>query len=187
MNGDALDGLRAEMRHGFAEFAATQEAMRREFAQFAVTQEEMRREFAELASTQEEMRRGLAATQEEMRRGFAEFAATQEEMRRDLEQVRHDLASTQAEMRSGFTEMRSRFDRVETQGRRQGVLLEATRADVRGIAEGHTVLVAQLERYREENTTAHAETRALVRTAYRDLDRRVSRLEGRPDGQSSPP
>ena len=148
MNEDDREGLRAEMRRGFAE---------------------------------------VAATQEEMRLEFAEFAATQQEMRRGLEQVRHDLATTQDEMRRGFAETHARLDRVETEARHQGVLLEATRDDVRGIAEGHTLLAEQLERHREENTAAHVETRGLVRAAYRDLDRRVSRLEDRPDGQPPPP
>jgi hypothetical protein len=64
------------------------------------------------------------------------------------------------------------------------VLLEATRDDVRRIAEGHALLADQLERHRHENDAAHVETRTLVRAAYPDLDRRVTGLEGRPDGQS---
>jgi hypothetical protein len=166
------EGLREEMLGAFAEV----------YRHMLATQDEMRGGFAEA-------NRNLVAVRDEIRLGLAgvnqALAATQDEMRQGFVGAQANLAATQGEMRQGFAETRERLDRVEGETRRQGVLLEATRDDVRAIAEGHVTLFEQIERYRQENNAAHAETRALIHLGDRDLDRRVRRLEGRP-GERSP-
>ena len=124
---------------------------------------------------------------------------------RDLT-VNEELEAFRTEMRRGFTEMRERLDRVDgrldrvdgrldtmdgrldrmdgrlgrvdERVRLDGVLLEAIRDDVRQLAEAHVLLDQRVERYREENEAAHGEILTLLRTSYRDLERRVTGLEG---------
>ena len=68
-------------------------------------------------------------------------------------------------------------DRFEAAKRYFGVLAERLGGDIRGLAEGHMMLDAKLERFRVEHDVAHREIVALIRTAYAALDRRVTRLE----------
>lgn len=144
--------------------------------------DELRRGFAEM---REEMRRGLAETRAEWRSALAEAG---EEWRSALAETREHLhgalAETREELHRGFAETRERLDRVEEQVRRNGVLIEATREDVKSLAEAHVVLDERVERYRRENDAAHRDTQGLVRLTYRDLRRRVRRLESRPRGEN---
>ena len=54
------------------------------------------------------------------------------------------------------------------------------------LAEAHALLDQRVERYREDNDGAHREILTLLRTSYRDPDRRVTRLESDP-GEAAPP
>ena len=79
-------------------------------------------------------------------------------------------------------------DRFEAAKRYFGVLAERLGADIRGLAEGHMMLDAKLERFRVEHDVAHREIVALIRTAYAALDRRVTRLETRGErGEAAEP
>lgn len=88
------------------------------------------------------------------------------------------------EMRRGFSAVTRRLDMVNERVRHGGVLLEALRDDIRQLAEAHVLLDGRVERYRQENDAAHHEILALLRTSYRDLDRRVSRFEA-PGGEGA--
>ncbi|HEY7651144.1 MAG TPA: hypothetical protein VID04_19260 [Methylomirabilota bacterium] len=68
--------------------------------------------------------------------------------------------------------------------RHGGVLLEALRNDVRQLAETQLLADERFERDRQENEAAHREILALLRTSYRDLDRRGGRLEA-PGGEGT--
>jgi len=79
-------------------------------------------------------------------------------------------------------------DRFEAAKRYFGVLAERLGGDIRGLAEGHMMLDAKLERFRVEHDVAHREIVALIRTAYAALDRRVTRLETRGErGEAAEP
>ncbi len=142
--------LRDEMRQGFSE-------MRQEFA---TVREEMRQEFSAVRG---EMRQGLA----EMRQGLAE-------MRQDVAELRLSVATLTR--RVDLLEERVRF--LDERVRANGVLLEALRDDIRQIAEAHVMLSRNVEQYRAESD-AQRTILSLLQTSYRDLDRRVTRLEER--------
>lgn len=113
------------------------------------------------------MNEGSETLQEEMRRGFAG--------------IHLRLDSLDDRVRIVDDRVQGLDDRVQSLDERvryDGVLLEALRDDIRQLAEAHLLLDGRVERYRQENDAAHHEILALLRTSYRDLDRRVSRLEG---------
>lgn len=102
-----------------------------------------------------------------------------EDLARVLEQYR-------AEMRQHAHEIRQHVE--ETLGRQVadtrmdlGTLIEGLRDEVHAIAEGHVGLNRQLQELRQENEAAHREILTTIRLTYRDLDRRVTRFESRPE------
>lgn len=89
-----------------------------------------------------------------------------------------------------FETMDRRFDatdqRLDHTRTELGALVEGLRDEVRQIAEGHALLDRKLDRFRDENETAHREILGLLRSSYRDLDHRVSRLESRIPDEGGP-
>jgi hypothetical protein len=79
---------------------------------------------------------------------------------------------------SGLASLTRRVDVLEDRVRANGVLLEAIRDDVRQIAEAHVLLVQRVAEYRSESDAQRA-ILSLLQTSYRDLDRRLTRLEER--------
>jgi chromosome segregation ATPase len=146
--------LRDEMRQGFSE-------MRQEGA---AVRAEMRQGLAELGG---EMGQGLAELRGEMGRGFAEVHQRIAEIRVEVGELRRDLAT-----------LTRRVDVLEDRVRANGVLLEGLRDDLRQIAEAHVMLVQRVDEYRRESD-AQRTILSLLQTSYRDLDRRVTRLEER--------
>jgi chromosome segregation ATPase len=69
-----------------------------------------------------------------------------------------------------------RLEVLEQRVTANGVLLEALRDEVHQLAEAHTLLAAQVERQNRRQDVTN-EQLALLRAFYRDLDRRVTRLE----------
>jgi len=82
-----------------------------------------------------------------------------------------------------FDAMDQRLDRTRTEF---GALVERLRDEVHQIAEGHALLDRKLDRFRDENETAHREILGLLRGSHRDLDHRVSRLESRLPDEGGP-
>jgi chromosome segregation ATPase len=181
MNEDLII-LRDEMRQGFAD-------MRHEMAQF-------RQEMGQgLADVREEMGQGLADVRQEMGQGFADvrqemgqgFADVREEMGQGFARVDQRLVQLDQDvidLRQGLATLTRRVDFLEDRVRANGVLLEAIRDDVRQIAEAHVLLAQRVTEYRSENDAQRA-ILSLLQTSYRDLDRRVTRLEERA-GETEP-
>jgi len=136
--------------------------------ELAAFQTEVRDAFAE-------MREGFAALRAEMRDGFAavDRRFTAVEGRFTAVDGRFDAVDER------FTAVDRRVDSLDERVRHNGVMLESVRDDVRQLAEAHLLLDQRIERYRRENDDAHQEILVLLRTSYRDMDRRVGRLEER--------
>lgn len=150
------------------ELAAFQTEVRGAFA-------EMRQEFAALRT---EMRDGFAAIDRQFAAVDRQFAAVDRRFTAvDGRFTAVDGGFTAVNGR--FTEVDRRFDSLDERVRHNGVMLESVRDDVRQLAEAHLLLDQRVERYRRESDDAHQEILALLRTSYRDLDRRVGRLEER--------
>ena len=142
--------LRDEMRQGFAD-------MRQEMAEL---RQEMGQGFVEA-------RNEMAVVREEMGQGFARVDQRLGQLDQDVTNLRQSLMT-----------LTRRVDFLEDRVRANGVLLEAIRHDVRQIAEAHGLLVQRVAEYRSESD-AQRTILSLLQTSYRDLDRRVSRLEER--------
>ncbi len=105
-----------------------------------------------------------------MRQGFARVDERLEQLTQDVAQLHQDVAT-----------LGLRVDALEERIRENGILLEALRDDVRLIAEGHVLLNQRIDNYRSEADTQRAII-ALLQTSYRDLDRRLTRLEEQAGG-----
>jgi chromosome segregation ATPase len=124
----------------------------------------------ELTGLRDEMRQGFA----EMRQGFARVDERLERVDERLEQLTQDVTQLHRDVAT----LGLRVDALERRVRDNGILLEALRDDVRLIAEGHVLLNQRVDNYRSEADTQRAII-ALLQTSYRDLDRRLTRLEER--------
>lgn len=86
-----------------------------------------------------------------------------------------------------FDTMDRRFDatdrkideKFEEAKRESGVVAEGLREEIRAVADGHLVLDRRLQEHCKQSDAAHGEIISLVKLSYRDLDRRVKRLERR--------
>lgn len=98
------------------------------------------------------------------------------------EQQRADLEAFRQEVSTSFGQVDKRFKGLEEDVRQSHVLIEDVRGEVRLVAEGVANVDEKLERFREDQTKEHAETRALLKASYSDLDQRVTRLGKRAAG-----
>jgi chromosome segregation ATPase len=129
----------------------------------------------------------LGAFREEVRNAFAEIRHQFADVHRrfadvhqqftDVHQQFTDVHQQFADVRQQFADVHRRIDAVDERVRHQGVLLEAVRDDVRLVAEAQVSLGERVDRHRQDNDAAHQEILALLRSSYRELDGRVSRLE----------
>jgi phage shock protein A len=115
----------------------------------------------------------LGAFREEVRSAFAEVRQQFADVRQQFAEVHEQFA----EVHEQFADVHRRIDAVDERARHQGILLEAVRDDVRLVAEAHGVLGERLDRHQRDNDAAHQEILALLRSSYRDLDGRMTRLE----------
>ena len=128
----------------------------------------------ELTGLRDEMRQGFAEMRQEMRQGFARVDERLGQLGQDVTELRQDVT----ELRQDLASLTRRVDVLEDRVRANGVLLEAIRDDVRQIAEAHVLLAQRVAEYRSESDAQRVSI-ALLQTSYRDLDRRVTRLEER--------
>jgi len=128
----------------------------------------------ELTGLRDEMRQGFAEIRQEMRQGFARVDERLGALGQDMSELRQDVVG----LRQGLASLTRRVDVLEDRVRANGVLLEAIRDDVRQIAEAHVLLVQRVAEYRSESDAQRA-ILSLLQTSYRDLDRRLTRLEER--------
>ena len=128
----------------------------------------------ELTGLRDEMRQGFADMRQEMRQGFARVDERLGALGQDMSELRQDVVG----LRQGLASLTRRVDVLEDRVRANGVLLEAIRDDVRQIAEAHVLLVQRVAEYRSESDAQRA-ILSLLQTSYRDLDRRLTRLEER--------
>ena len=128
----------------------------------------------ELTGLRDEMRQGFAEMRQEMRQGFARVDERLGQLGQEVTELRQDVT----ELRQDLASLTRRVDVLEDRVRANGVLLEAIRDDVRQIAEAHVLLAQRVAEYRSESDAQRVSI-ALLQTSYRDLDRRVTRLEER--------
>jgi chromosome segregation ATPase len=133
--------------------------------------DEMRQGFAdmrhEMTELRQEMAQGFADVREEMGQGFARVDQRLAQLDQDVIDLRQDLGT-----------LTRRVDALEERVRGNGVLLEAIHDDVRQVAEAHLLLAQRVAEYRGESDTQRT-ILSRLQMSYRDLDRRVTRLEGR--------
>jgi hypothetical protein len=84
--------------------------------------------------------------------------------RETVEDIRHHVGEAIADVKGDV--------------RALGVLIEDVKSDVRTVAEGLQVLGRRFDVFETNVAREFAETRALVRLSYGELDRRVRDLEG---------
>ena len=135
----------------------------------------------ELTGLRDEMRQGFAEMRQEMRQGFARVDERLGQLGQDVTELRQnvtELRQNVTELRQDLASLTRRVDVLEDRVRANGVLLEAIRDDVRQIAEAHVLLAQRVAEYRSESDAQRVSI-ALLQTSYRDLDRRVTRLEER--------
>jgi chromosome segregation ATPase len=147
----------------------------------------------ELLSLRDEMRESFAEMRREMRQGFEGLRGEVVELRQDVIALRVRIDALEQrvgglEQRVGGLDQRvggldqrvggldQRLEVLEQRVTANGVLLEALRDEVHQLAEAHTLLAAQVERQNRRQDVTN-EQLALLRAFYRDLDRRVTRLE----------
>jgi len=138
----------------------------------------------ELNGLREEMRQGFA----EMRHGFVRVDQRLDRLDLEVAGLRQDVTQLQesvAALHQGLAMLGRRVDSLDQRVQANGVLLEALRDEVRHIAEAYVLLDQRVERYRVENDVAHREILALLHASYRELERRVTRLEERAEGPGS--
>jgi hypothetical protein len=102
----------------------------------------------------------------------AEFQETHRRIDAATVEMRRHFDSAVEEMRSQAVETRRHFD----------VVAEGLRADIRLVAGGVVSLSERVDRVeenlRQEIRLTRSDLTALITVSYRDLDRRVRRLEG---------
>lgn len=94
-----------------------------------------------------------------------------DELRRLFETLRQDNVALRQENAAAHAETRRHFD----------VTAEGVRQEIRGVAEGvvntRDLLSRETADIREEMRRGFAETQAMIKFSYTELDRRVSALE----------
>ena len=77
-----------------------------------------------------------------------------------------------------FAELRRELHERSAETRRHfDVVAEGLRGDIRLVAEGHSVLVARIERVEQAIEAMGREILAAVKFSFAELDRRLTRLE----------
>jgi chromosome segregation ATPase len=140
----------------------------------------------ELILLRDEMRQGFS----EMRQGFVRVDQRLDRLDLEVADLRHDVVQLQegvAQLHQGLAMLGRRVDALDQRVQSNGVLLEALRGEVRQIAEAYVLLDQRVERYRNENEMAHREILALLHSSYRELDRRLTRLEERARDEGDSP
>jgi chromosome segregation ATPase len=76
-------------------------------------------------------------------------------------------------------EMSQRFNKMDEQLRLTDVKVEGLRDDIKQVAEGVVMANEKLDASKPEVAREFSDTRALIQSGYRDLDKRVKVLERR--------
>jgi len=158
-----------------------------------MTEDQTEKVFAELAKLSRrttkteaslgEVRQELAETRADLRRANRTWDEVQVDLRQLIAKTQEDF---RAELREKLAENR-RQARAETRTQSEEtrrhfeIVAESLRSDLRLVAEGLDALREDLggkiEATRREAAAGIAEVKSLLRLSYRDLDRRVVRLE----------
>ena len=88
------------------------------------------------------------------------------------------FAELRRELDERFVELRRELHERSAETRRHfDVVAEGLRGDTRLVAEGHSVLVARIERVEQAIEAMGREILAAVKFSFAELDRRLTRLE----------
>ena len=68
-------------------------------------------------------------------------------------------------------------EEMEEVKRHFGVVAEGLRHDLQQVAEGHHVILTQVQQFREEVKEEFKEVRALMKFSFAELDHRIQSLE----------
>ena len=115
----------------------------------------------EIVELREHTDEGLQELREHTDAGLQELRGGLQEVRGDLQELRRDAWSW-----------------VDDAKRHFEILVEDVRGDVRLVAEGVVAVNERVDRLEIRMDERFEETNALIRLSYRDLDRRVTTLEG---------
>ena len=172
---EELTGLRDEMRQGFADM---RQEMRQGFARVDERLGKLGQDVTELRGDVTELRGDVT----ELRGDVTELRGDVTELpRSDVTELREDVTELRgnvAGLRQGLAALSVRVDALEQRVRANGVLLEAMRDDVRLDCRGARAAQPAPRQLQSEGDAQRAII-ALLQTSYRDLDRRLTRLEER--------
>jgi hypothetical protein len=122
----------------------------------------------------------LIAYLDERFRGIDErFRGIDERFRGIDERFRSLDASFTQQIQGLRKETSERFDKLEEQLRLTDVKVEALHGRIQVVAEGVAMANERLDSYKHEVTRGFEDTNALIKSGYRELDRRVQVLERR--------
>jgi hypothetical protein len=95
-------------------------------------------------------------------------------------ELRQDMAGMKTDLRQEMAAMESRLgERIEETKRHSGVLAEDLHHKLDLVVEGQQFLRQQITDVRSDMDSQTRETRVLLQLSYRDLNKRVERLEQR--------
>ena len=94
--------------------------------------------------------------------------------------LRQEMAGMKGELRQDMAAMEARLgERIDDTKRHSGILVEDLQHKLELVIEGQQFLRQDIANVRSDMDAQTRETRTLIGTAYRDLDRRVQHLEPR--------
>jgi chromosome segregation ATPase len=96
-------------------------------------------------------------------------------LREEMGGLRGELRGLRGEFEGFRAETGEKFDRVNEEIRKAGVLIEGVRHEVQVVAEGVTGANERLDAFRTEAEQEFKDVRSLIHLSYRDLDRRIRR------------
>jgi len=92
----------------------------------------------------------------------------------DLEQTLMDFEKRQEKRQD--EKLKNLEERIVNQFH---IISEGLIDQIKLLAEGHTGILARLDRMENENERQHLETRGLIKLSFAELDRRLSELESK--------
>jgi chromosome segregation ATPase len=127
---------------------------------------------------------GLEAKQDSLQKSFVGLEAKQDSLQESFEGLETKfggLEARQDSLQKSFVGLETKFEGLETKQdelhRYFGVIAEGLRSDIRQVAEGVNSVSERLDRYQAETAKEFAESRAMIRLSYSELDRRLRTLE----------
>lgn len=106
-----------------------------------------------------------------------QFADLRGEMDERFADLRGEMSRRFDEVDGRFDEVDARIDKVDEEVRLAHVSIEGLRGDIRLVADGVITANERIDAVRTELKEEIGDVKSLLHTSYRDLDRRVRKIE----------